>query len=146
MPAEPALFSPMSGEGPGGGGTDRFLMLVVFLVAAQSVLRIVFFVASFSYDFVEEEVSDEALMITSALFLVLGVAGLVFLYPLVKRRRTGYLGTVSVCIATIAFDSWGMLAIQSSAAMGMAVPVIAIVYLVLRRDLFVDPTSAGHAG
>lgn len=119
-------------------GMDKLFKLVIVLVAIQSILRLFFFVASFGYDFVEEDVSDDVMLVTNALFLVLGVAGLVFLYPLTKRRRVGYVGTVAVCVATIVFDIWGIIAVQSSAAMGMVVPVIAIAYLVWKRDMFAD--------
>lgn len=125
--------------------TERLFKLVILLVAAQSALRIFFFVASFSYDFVEEEVSDEVMLATNALFLVLGVAGLVFVYPLAKRQRIGYLGTLAVCFATIVFDIWGMFAVQSSAAMGMVVPVVAMAYLVWRREMFADPEAPASA-
>ena len=117
-------------------GMERLFKLVVILVAAQSVLRLFFFVASFGYDFVEAEVSDDVMLVTNALFLVLGVAGLVFLYPLAKRRRIGYTGTMAVCVATVVFDIWGIIAVQPSAAMGMVVPVVAMAYLVWKRDMF----------
>lgn len=117
---------------------DRIFKLVIILVAAQSALRILFFVASFGYDFVEEEVSDDAMLVTNALFLALGVAGLVFLYPLTKRRHIGFVGTIAVCVATVVFDIWGIFAVQPSAAMGMVVPVVATAYLVWKRDMFSD--------
>ena len=124
---------------------DRLFMLVVILIAAQSVLRLFFFVASFSYDFVDEEVSDEVMLVTNALFLVLGIAGLVFVYPLAKRQRIGYLGTLAVCFATIVFDIWGIFAVQSSAAMGMFVPVIATAFLVWKRELFEGSEASASA-
>jgi len=128
----------MPSESSEGRSTDRLFALVALLVAAQAVLRVSFFVASFSYDFVDEEVSDTVMAVTNALFLVLGVAGLIFLYPLIKMQRVGYLGTIAVCVATIVLDIWGMIAVQPSAAMGMAVPAVAIMYLVWKRDLFND--------
>jgi hypothetical protein len=127
-------------------GRDRLFSLVMLLLAAQAVLRLIFFVASFSIDFVDEEVSDAVMSVTNALFLVLGVAGLLFLYPLAKRERIGYLGTLGVCAATIAFDIWGIFAVQPSAAMGMVVPVVAIAYLIWKREYFQGsktPTAHG---
>ena len=135
----------MTATDPQKPATEGLFKLVILLVAAQSVLRIFFFVASFSYDFVEEEVSDEVMLVTNALFLVLGVAGLVFLYPLAKKQRIGFLGTITVCAATIIFDIWGIFAVQSSAAMGMVVPVIAIAYLVWKREMFLNPEAPAIA-
>ena len=87
------------------------------------------------YDFLTVEVSPSTLALINSAFLVLGVAGLVTAYGLLRDSRWGYWGALIVNIATIVFDVWGF-TVQSSAALGFVMPVISIILLYRARDQF----------
>jgi uncharacterized membrane protein (DUF2068 family) len=80
-------------------------------------------------------VSPSTLALINSAFLVLGVAGLVAAYGLLRDNRWGYWGALIVNIATIVFDVWGF-TLQSSAALGFVMPVISIILLYRARDRF----------
>lgn len=82
---------------------------------------------------VEVSVND---IVIVAPFLLLGLLGAATAIGLARRRPWGYYGTAMVCVATIAYDLWAAVAIQSSAAIGLVVPVIVLVYMTLRKDRF----------
>ncbi len=112
----------------------RGFWLVVVLLGLEAGMRIAIFFASFNMELVERDVPQWTLDFSIVMFMVLGIAGLVLLYPLVQGSALGYYGTLGICIGTIIFDIWGMFAVQSSAAMGIVVPVIATVFLLAFKD------------
>lgn len=79
---------------------------------------------------------NNEMIVIAAPFLLLGVLGLAATAGLVMRTQWGYYGTMIVSAATIVYDLWAAVAIQASAVFGMVVPVILIVYLVMRKDAF----------
>ncbi|MEM3153869.1 MAG: hypothetical protein QW629_04060 [Candidatus Bathyarchaeia archaeon] len=78
--------------------------------------------------FLDNPISYETSVILFAMFLFLGILGLVAAFGLLTGRIWGFWSTMSVSVATIAFDVWG-LTIQSTAAIGLIVPVISIIIL-----------------
>jgi len=59
-------------------------------------------------------------------------------------NRRGFWGVVLVSGETIAFDIWG-LTLQFTAALGFIVPVIALVYLALRKSRFLTASTTAEA-
>ena len=57
-------------------------------------------------------------------------------YGLWTEKRWGYLGTLVLSAVTIVFDVWAIVTVQSSAAMGIVLPALFIVYLLLVRKDF----------
>jgi len=116
-------------------GKNRILTFVILLVILQGVLRTSIFIASYQVDFLEEgQASDDNLSLMNTMFLILGIAGLAFGYPLIKKHFIGLYGTIAVSVATIAFDVWGMVAVQYSAAMGIEIPILTIALLFFVRE------------
>lgn len=119
--------------------------LVALLAFVQGVLRTYFGLVSTgvlgaaAHDqlmtCIDVPVNNEMAVI-AAPFLLLGVLGIAATVGLVMRTQWGYYGTMIVSAATIVYDLWAAVAIQSSAVFGMFVPVILIVYLVMRRSAF----------
>lgn len=121
------------------------MKIVVLLAFAQGVLRTYF---GFAYagvlgiaakeqamSLIETPVSNEMLVI-AAPFLLLGVLGLATTAGLAMRKPWGAYGTLIVSTATIAYDLWAFATIQCSAMIGLIVPVICILYLIFRRDVY----------
>jgi hypothetical protein len=79
-------------------------------------------------------IANVMLMIAIPFFL-LGISGIAATVGLAMNKRWGIYGTLAVSVATIAYDMWAAIEIQSSAVFGMIAPVIIIVYLVLRGSL-----------
>ncbi len=125
--------------------TNLGMKLVVLLSLIQGVLRTYFGLAGMGtfgiaakdqvMALVETPVSNEMLMI-AAPFLLLGLFGLAATAGLVMKRPSGIYATMIVSVATILYDAWAVLAIQSSAVIGLVVPVTCIVYLAVRKDAF----------
>jgi hypothetical protein len=125
--------------------TNLGMKIVVLLSLVQGILRTYFGMAGMGafglaakdqvMNLIETPVSNEMLII-AAPFLLLGVFGLAATAGLMMRRPWGIYGTVIVSVATIVYDMWAAVAIQSSAVFGLVVPVICIVYLVARKDAF----------
>jgi uncharacterized membrane protein (DUF2068 family) len=75
------------------------------------------------------------MMFINGVFYILGAVGLITAFGLWRQKRWGYLGTLVLSAATTVFDVWAIVAVQSSAAMGIVLPALFIVYLlVIRRD------------
>jgi len=51
-------------------------------------------------------------------------------------KRWGYWGAILVSIYIIVFDVWASVAVQSTAAMGLVVPALLILYLYSKRSPF----------
>lgn len=50
-------------------------------------------------------------------------------------KNWGFWGTILLSVVTFIFDAWGM-TIQITAAMGLILPVLFVVYLYAKRKLF----------
>ncbi|MEM0448447.1 MAG: hypothetical protein QW520_01305 [Methanomassiliicoccales archaeon] len=78
-----------------------------------------------------QEISDFILV----MFLLIGAIGLLTSYGLWKGETWGYFGTIILSLAIMVFDLWAVFSIQSSAAMGLVLPMIFIIYLwTIRKD------------
>jgi uncharacterized membrane protein len=66
-------------------------------------------------------------------FLLLGVTGMIAAIGMMKHQDWGYLLTIIVCVGTVAYDAWAAVAIQTSAIMGMVIPVVLLAYIGLER-------------
>jgi len=84
-------------------------------------------------ELLEVEIASSAQQMINIMFLFIGVVGLITAFGLYRMRSWGYWGTILLSVLTIAFDIWG-LTIQSTAAMGLILPVIFIIYLLSRRS------------
>jgi len=124
-----------SGETEGATRT-RGVLLVVALSVLQSVFRLVFFYMGVTgAELLEVEITSSAMQLINMMFLLIGVAGMITAFGLYRMKRWGYWGTVLLSVVTIVFDIWG-LTIQSTAAMGVVLPVTFIAYLYFKRGLF----------
>ena len=108
-------------------------MLICLLATLQSVARIVLPVMISAQDgpALETLVSDEVMLFINAMFIALGALGFATAFGMWTGKRWGFVGTVALSAVTLAFDAWAVLTVQSSAAMGMVLPVAFIVYLAL---------------
>lgn len=124
-----------SGEAEGATRT-RGILLVVVLSVLQSVLRLVFFYMGVTgAELLEAEITSSAMQLINVMFLLIGVAGMITALGLYRMKRWGYWGMVLLSVVTIVFDIWG-LTIQSTAAMGIVLPVTFIAYLYFKQELF----------
>jgi hypothetical protein len=87
---------------------------------------------------IEAPVADEMLMIVLPFFLI-GLLGAITAVGLLLHRPWGFHGTIALSLATIAYDLWAVVEIQSSAALGIILPVIFILYLTVRKDVVLAP-------
>lgn len=112
----------------------RGVTAISLLSAVQSLLRLVFFYLSVTgEELLEVEIASSARQMIDAMFLLIGVVGLVTAYGLYKMRGWGYWGTILLSLLTIVFDAWG-LTMQYTAAMGLVLPIFFVVYLLGRRS------------
>ncbi|MDW5562224.1 MAG: hypothetical protein SA339_03285 [Methanomassiliicoccus sp.] len=121
------------------------LSLIALLAFVQGALRTYFGLAGAGLlgtaakdqvmSLIETPVSNE-LMVIALPFLLLGAVGLVANTGLVMSRPWGRHSTMIISIATIAYDLWAAATIQTSAILGMFVPLILMFYLTMRRNAF----------
>ena len=79
--------------------------------------------------------SSETMDLILIAFVAIGAVGFVTTYGLWKMRRWGLIGTILLSAATIVFDVWAILYVQATAAMGIVLPAVFIVYLLyVRKD------------
>ncbi|MEM3770606.1 MAG: hypothetical protein QXG76_05430 [Candidatus Bathyarchaeia archaeon] len=114
---------------------SKAVVFVGLLWIIQSVGRI-FFAAVGTLEgmgrFLDNPISYETSVILFVIFLFLGILGLVTTFGLLAGRKWGFWSTISASVATIAFDIWG-LKIQSTAAIGLIVPIISIGILYFKK-------------
>ena len=123
-----------SGEFKSSEVRTRGIVLVAALSGIQSILRLVFFYLGMTgAELLEVEIASSAQQMINIMFLLIGVVGLITAFGLYRMRSWGYWGTILLSVLTIAFDIWG-LTIQSTAAMGLILPVIFIIYLLRQRS------------
>jgi uncharacterized membrane protein (DUF2068 family) len=131
------------------GNKRNGLVAVVMLSLIQSLLRFVVFAVALNGEWTNMEhfVSPEEGAIMDAIFLFLGVGGIVLSYGLFTGKKWGYTGTIGISAFTIVFDVWAIFAVQPSALLGIVLPVVFIVYLVLiRNDFRTEVRSNGCIG
>ncbi|HSA35372.1 MAG TPA: DUF2127 domain-containing protein [Methanomassiliicoccales archaeon] len=114
------------------------LIIVCLLAVIQSIARFAIPLTLSTMDgpVLDNPVSEELMMFINAMFYLIGALGLVTTYGLWRRKRWGFLGALVLSAGTIAFDVWAMVAVQSSAAMGIVLPALFIIYLLLIRKDF----------
>jgi hypothetical protein len=82
----------------------------------------------------ENPVTQPMLLLTVP-FLLLGAFGMITAAGLLEGRPWGAYGTIALSVVTIIYDAWAIVAIQSTAILGMVLPALFIGYLLLvRRD------------
>lgn len=113
------------------------LIVVCALAVVQSIARfaIPLMLSTMDGPVLDNPVSDGLMMFINGIFYLLGLFGFITSYGLWTERRWGYLGTLILSAATIAFDVWAIVTVQSSAALGIVLPALFIAYLLMiRRD------------
>lgn len=114
---------------------NKAMVFVGLLWIIQSVGRL-FFAAVGTPEgmgrFLDNPISYETSVILFVMFLFLGILGLAATFGLLAGRKWGFWSTISASVATIAFDLWG-LTIQSTAAIGLIVPIISIGILYFKK-------------
>lgn len=120
------------------GNSRKGLVAVGVLGLIQSAMRfgILGVVLQNGWPATDQAVSSEAALFIDVMFLFLGLCGVVLTYGLLTGKRWGYTGTIGISAFTIVFDVWAIIAVQPTALMGLVLPVVFIVYLVLRRNEF----------
>ncbi len=114
------------------------LIFVCVLAIIQSIARfaIPLMLSTMDGPVLDDPVSDELMLFINAVFYLLGLFGFITAYGLWTEKRWGYLGTLVLSAVTIVFDVWAIVTVQSSAAMGIVLPALFIVYLLLVRKDF----------
>lgn len=106
---------------------------IIFLNFSQSIGRLSFAILGINGgidQFLDMPVSHMTSSIMHVMFLFLGISGLVATYGFWRRQRWGLRAVVLISLITIVFDIWGV-TIQTTAAMGFAVPLVSIGYIYL---------------
>lgn len=83
--------------------------------------------------FLDTPISYETSVTLFVMFLLLAVLGLVAAFGLLAGRKWGFWSTILASVATITFDIWG-LTIQSTAAIGLIVPITSIGILYFKKE------------
>ena len=120
------------------GSGKKGIVAASVLSGLQSVLRLYFFYLGITGgigDFLTTPVSQGTLQFINSVFLILGIAGVVATLGLLMGRRWGLWGAIMVLVSTVVFDVWGF-KIQSTAAMGVVMPVLAMILLYRGRSRF----------
>jgi len=112
----------------------RWLILVTLLILVQSVMRLALTQVD-SSQLVDMQMTEFQAGFVQVMLYALGIGGIAFAYPFLKGTRVGMYGILGVNLATIAFDIWGM-TIQWTAVMGMIVPLVAIAFIAMNREMF----------
>ncbi|MFA5311888.1 MAG: DUF2127 domain-containing protein [Methanomassiliicoccales archaeon] len=81
----------------------------------------------------EGPASDGTMTFINVMLVVFGGLGLLTSIGLWTERPWGRTGTIVLSQTMLVFDSWAVLTVQSSAAMGVVLPTVFIVYLTLKR-------------
>ena len=116
--------------------TKGITIICVFAVL-QSVLRFFFMgLALTGAELLEVEISSGLQLFINVMFFVIGIGGLLTVVGLWQMQPWGFGGTIIISVITIVFDIWA-LTIQATAAMGLILPVIFIVYLFWVRELYI---------
>jgi len=120
------------------GNRRKGLVAVGVLGLIQSAMRfgILGVVLQNGWPATDHTVSPEVAMFIDVMFLFLGLSGVVLTYGLLTGKRWGYTGTIGISAFTIVFDVWAMIVVQPTAMLGLVLPVLFIVYLVVRRNEF----------
>jgi hypothetical protein len=114
------------------------IVVICLLAALQSLARIAIplVISTGDGSALETPVSDEVMLFIDLMFYALGVIGLLTAFGMWTGKRWGFIGTLVLSAVTIMFDVWAALVVQSSAAMGLVLPVVFIVYLaIVRQDI-----------
>jgi membrane protease YdiL (CAAX protease family) len=113
------------------------LIIVSLLAVIQSIARFAIPLSLSTMDgpVLDNPVSDEMMMFINGTFYMLGAFGFITAFGLWTQKRWGYLGILVLSALTIVFDIWAIVTVQSSAALGIVLPALFIIYLlVIRRD------------
>jgi uncharacterized membrane protein (DUF2068 family) len=113
------------------------IVVVCTLAIIQCVLRFAFplVISLTGVQALENPVSSGIMDLILIAFVAIGAVGLVTTYGLWKMRRWGYIGTILLSTVTIAFDLWALIYIQATAAIGLVLPAVFVVYLLyVRKD------------
>ncbi|MHA2302074.1 MAG: hypothetical protein ACXACD_14105 [Candidatus Thorarchaeota archaeon] len=121
----------------------RSLLFIVLFVAwvGNAILRVLFgYLTVSGVQLLDIPVAQSILNGLAAVFIFLGVSGFIVAFGFWQMKQWGYLGTIMIILVTIVFDIWGM-TIQYTAAMGFAVPILVLIYLVANRSMFLQTSS-----
>lgn len=112
--------------------------MICILAVLQGILRfaIAFSILSGNGPELENPISDELSLAINGIFIVLGGAGILTAVGLWQMKAWGYVATLVLSAGTIFFDLLAGALIQSSAYMGMILPIVFIGYLLLNKDDF----------
>ncbi len=118
------------------------IFIVLFIAwVGNAILRVLFgYLAASGVQLLDIPVAQSILNALAIVFLFLGVSGLSVAFGLWQLKRWGFLGTIIVSLVTIVFDIWGM-TVQYTAAMGFVVPTLVLIYLVVNRSVFLQPSK-----
>jgi len=123
-------------------------VLIGVLGLLQAVLRMAFFGMMMSGNSVELEhdISTLESDFMAAMFGLLGIAGVLTSIGILLKTPWGYYGTLFFSAVTIAFDVWGVLAVQITAVMGFVFPALFIAYLLVKKEEYLGKTEASNEG
>ena len=128
----------VSGRDLVSGARPKGLALVAGLSLLQAVLRLAFAyigTTEMIHEFLTTPVSPATQGFINVVFLLLGLGGFLSAYALWTMKGWGATAAVLICLATLAFDVWGM-TIQSSAVIGFILPALILVLLYRGRSRF----------
>ncbi len=120
------------------GSGKRVILTASALSGLQSILRLYFAYLGFTGgidEFLTAPVSQGTLQFINSIFLILGIAGVVATLGLLLEMKWGLWYAVLISVFTIFFDVWG-LTIQSTAAIGLVMPVLIMILLYKGRHAY----------
>jgi uncharacterized membrane protein (DUF2068 family) len=123
---------------------SKKLIIISVLAIFQAVLRLYFSLATAGVfgpqlqndvqNMVDVAMTDADWTFMALMFGLIGLIGLVSAFGLLLSAKWGFYGMIAISAVTIVYDVWAMVAIQFTAAMGLVLPVVFIVYLVMRKE------------
>jgi hypothetical protein len=120
------------------GSGRRTTTIASALSGLQSILRLYFSYLGYTEgidEFLTTPVPQGTLQFINVVFFILGVAGIVATLGLLLERKWGLWWAFMVTVLTVVFDTWG-LKIQSTAAMGIVMPVLSMILIYMGRLRF----------
>jgi uncharacterized membrane protein (DUF2068 family) len=131
---------------------SKGLMVISVLALFQAVLRLYFATATAGLlgpqlqndvqTMVTRSMTGADWTLMAVMFGLIGLVGLISALGLLLTTKWGYYGTIAISAVTIVYDIWAMVAIQSTAALGLVLPIVFIAYLMMRREKLLTVVAA----
>ena len=115
---------------------SKALVFIAFVNLLQVIGRLSFAILGLNGgidQFLDVPVSLSTATFLHFMFFALGIAGGIALLGLFTKQSWAFSALILVSLMTIGFDIWGC-TIQFTAAMGLVVPVLSLLYLLIQKE------------